>query len=190
MLERATDMDGYLRSLSMTLTASNIGAIDLPRAAQLINKSNQFNLTTRRYTEAELERLVADPETVALCFRLRDRFGDNGLISVTLARPDAQWRENVLLIDTWLMSCRVLGRQVEAAALEVVASEAVRRGVRSLIGEYRPTPRNGLVAEHYSKLGFAPVPAPQVAANGSTFWRYDIGSTSPPRHFIKVERLP
>ncbi len=189
ILERATDMEGYLKSLSMTLVASEIRPVDLPRAAQLINKSNQFNLTTRRYTETELERLVADPAIVALCFRLRDRFGDNGLISVILARADAAWAENALLIDTWLMSCRVLGRQVEAAALEVVADEAKRRHVRSLIGEYRPTPRNGLVSDHYAKLGFVPAAIDSKTAGEATFWRFDVGTASPPAHFITVERL-
>src|SRR5262249_46538792 len=188
VLERVTDMEGYLKNLSMTLAASDIRPVDLPRASQLINKSNQFNLTTRRYTEAELERLVADPASVAMCFRLRDRFGDNGLISVILARPDEQWGENALLIDTWLMSCRVLGRQVEAAALEVVAQEAAVRGARALIGEYRPTPRNGLVSEHYAKLGFAPEPAPHSHSDSSSFWRFEIG-TPTPQHFITVERL-
>lgn len=188
ILDRATDMEGYLKNLSMTLVVSPIRPVDLPRASQLINKSNQFNLTTRRYTEAELARLVNDPSIVAMCFRLRDRFGDNGLISVILARPDERWGENALLLDTWLMSCRVLGRQVEAAALEVVAKEATQRGVRSLIGEYRPTARNGLVSEHYAKLGFTPAEAPPSAPESSSFWRFDL-ETAPPQHFITVERL-
>jgi FkbH-like protein len=188
-LGRATDMEGYLKDLSMTLVASEIRAVDLPRAAQLINKSNQFNLRTRRYTEAELERLVADPAVLAMCFRLRDRFGDNGLISVILARDDAQWGKEDLFIDTWLMSCRVLGRQVEVAALEVVAKEAAMRGARSLIGEYRRTPRNGLVSDHYAKLGFKPAAAPDSNSELSSFWRFDIENAPPFRHFITVERL-
>ncbi|WP_119300677.1 HAD-IIIC family phosphatase [Dongia deserti] len=188
VLARTTDMEGYLKNLSMTLIASEIRPVDLPRASQLINKSNQFNLTTRRYTEAELQRLVDDPAILAMCFRLKDRFGDNGLISVILARPDVHWGKNAFLIDTWLMSCRVLGRQVEAAALEVLANEAANRGAQSLIGEYRPTPRNGLVSDHYAKLGFAPASAPRDESNSASFWRFDI-QTPPPRHFITVERL-
>ena len=188
ILARTTDMEGYLKNLSMTMIASDIRPVDLPRASQLINKSNQFNLTTRRYTEAELQRVVDDPSSVAMCFRLKDRFGDNGLISVVLARPDEQWGEHVFLIDTWLMSCRVLGRQVEAAALEVLAKEAASRGAQSLIGEYRPTPRNGLVSDHYAKLGFAPTPAPSDQSDSASFWRFDIQSP-PPHHFITVERL-
>jgi FkbH-like protein len=189
MLEQATDMEGYLKGLSMILVASEIRPADLPRAAQLINKSNQFNLTTRRYSEAELEKLVANPNVVAMCFRLRDRFGDNGLISVILSRPDDHVADNALLIDTWLMSCRVLGRQVEAAALEVVAEEAKRRGIRALIGEYRPTSRNGLVSHHYEKLGFVPARLDGAAAEQSEFWRFDIGDQAAPRHFIRVERI-
>jgi FkbH-like protein len=188
LLDRTTDMEGYLKNLSMTLVVSEIRPVDLPRASQLINKSNQFNLTTRRYTEAELARLVGDPSILALCFRLRDRFGDNGLISVILARPDEGWGENAMLLDTWLMSCRVLGRQVEAAALEVVAKEAALRGARSLIGEYRPTARNGLVSEHYPNLGFTPAAPPHSGSESSSFWRFDVG-TPPPQHFITVERL-
>jgi FkbH-like protein len=188
ILERTTDMEGYLKTLSMTLVASAIRPVDLPRASQLINKSNQFNLTTRRYTEAELAHLIADPRVLAVCFRLRDRFGDNGLISVILARPEEQCGRNALLIDTWLMSCRVLGRQVEAAALEVVAKEAAHRGSHALIGEYRPTARNALVAEHYPKLGFEPLTALDTGSPGSTFWRFDV-ENAPPPHFITVERL-
>jgi len=188
ILSRATDMTEYLKSLSMTLVASEIGPVDFPRAVQLINKSNQFNLTTRRYTDAELQDLLADPAVVGMCFRLKDRFGDNGLISIILARPDDQWGKNALLIDTWLMSCRVLGRQVEAAALEVVTQEAARRGAQALIGEYRPTPRNELVSRHYEKLGFSPVEAPDPHVQGASFWRFDIAAATPP-HFITVERL-
>jgi FkbH-like protein len=185
-LERATDLNGYLKSLEMTMTAAPISPKDLPRTVQLINKTNQFNLTTRRYTEAEVQRLIQTPGAVALCLRLRDRFGDNGLISVIFARPDAAWPKDVLLIETWLMSCRVLGRQVEPAALEVLASEAQRQGAKGLIGEYRSTPRNGLVADHYAKLGFRPCAAPGSTSE-SSYWRYDIGNGPRPVHFIQVE---
>jgi FkbH-like protein len=185
-LEQATDIDGYLKSLAMTMTVAQISPSDLARTTQLINKTNQFNLTTRRYTEAEVERLIKTPSAVSLCLRLRDRFGDNGLISVILARPDEAWPQDVMLIETWLMSCRVLGRQVEPAALEILAAEAQRRGARRLVGEYRPTPRNGLVADHYSKLGFAPYPQPCDKAQ-SSFWRYDIESSPRLAHHIQVE---
>src|SRR5690606_22714754 len=127
-MNQATDMEGYLRGLEMVLTASPIGAAELARSTQLINKTNQFNLTTRRYSEAEVERIASDPAAVALAFRLADKFGDNGLISIVLARPDSAVAKDELLIDSWLMSCRVLGRQVEDAVLEVLTNAATAAG--------------------------------------------------------------
>jgi len=186
--EQATDMEGYLQSLDMTLLARPIDKLDLPRASQLINKTNQFNLTTHRRTEAELKAMLDDERVVSLCLRLSDRFGDNGLIGIVLARPDAAWDEDALFLDTWLMSCRVLGRGVEAAALHVLVGQAAERGIRRLIGEYRPTARNGLVKEHYARLGFLPVAPPEGALSGATFWRYEVGSALP-EHFIRLRSL-
>jgi FkbH-like protein len=185
-LSQATDMEGYLRGLEMVLTATPIGAAELARSTQLINKTNQFNLTTRRYSEAEVERIASDPAAVALAIRLADKFGDNGLISVVLARPDAAVASDELLIDSWLMSCRVLGRQVEDAVLEVLANAATAAGYRALIGEYRPTERNGMVAEHYPRLGFDQHSAPDDSAREATFWRFELTSPRTPRHFIEV----
>lgn len=182
----STDIAGYLRGLDMTLAAAPVGKAELPRVTQLINKTNQFNLTTRRYTEAEVEQLASDPQAVALALRLSDKFGDNGLISVLLARPDESLSPGELLIDTWLMSCRVLGRQVEEAVLGVLAAAAARRGKKALVGEYRCTPRNAMVAGHYQRLGFATRPAPQGAEPGSTFWQYELTLPLSPTHFIKV----
>src|SRR6185312_10847040 len=109
-LETASvDMDGYLKSLEMVAIAAPLASLDVPRAAQLINKSNQFNPTTRRRSEAEVQQLLGVPEVSCFTMRLADRFGDHGLISVviTTAIGDA------LEVDTWVMSCRVLKRQVE-----------------------------------------------------------------------------
>jgi FkbH-like protein len=182
----ATDMEGYLRGLAMRMPVAPVSARNLARVTQLINKTNQFNLTTRRRDEAEVERLAADPASVAMAFSLDDRFGENGLISVVLARPDESCAPDELLIDTWLMSCRVLGRGVEAAVLGVMAEEARRRGARALVGEYRPTPKNGLVREHYATLGFEPLPPPSNAAAGASFWRFRLDGAPPPAHFIEV----
>lgn len=187
---QATDLDGYLRSLEMTLITTGVGPVELPRATQLLNKSNQFNLTTRRYTQVELTDLVRDPKTIGLCLRLVDRLSDNGLISVIIARPDPAWPSGELLIDTWLMSCRVLGRQVEAAALEVVAARARSLHMQALIGEYRPTPKNSLVVQHYEKLGFVPIAAPSGATPGATFWRFDLTAQTAPTHFIQLSERP
>ncbi|WP_417778484.1 HAD-IIIC family phosphatase [Stutzerimonas xanthomarina] len=185
-MSQATDMEGYLRGLEMVLTASPIGAAELARSTQLINKTNQFNLTARRYSEAEVERIASDPAAVALAIRLADKFGDNGMISVVLARPDAAVAKDELLIDSWLMSCRVLGRQVEDAVLEVLTNAATAAGYRALIGEYRPTERNGMVAEHYPRLGFVQHPALADRPSDATFWRYELNSPRTSRHFIEV----
>ncbi len=152
----ATDLDSYLCGLDMEARWGRFDPVTLPRVVQLINKTNQFNLTTRRITEAAAVALLSDPRSLALRFRLIDRYGDNGIIAVVIGRFERDSRD--LLLDTWLMSCRVLGRGVERATLEVVAAEAVRLGAERLIGEYRPSDRNGMVQEHYARLGFARMP--------------------------------
>jgi FkbH-like protein len=164
MLADAGGLEAFLQSLDMQIDFRRFDPVNRSRIAQLINKSNQFNLTTRRYTEAEVAALEADAEVFTLQARLTDVFGDNGMISVVICRPDGagRWR-----IDTWLMSCRVLGRKVEDMVLKEVVREARRRGVGELIGVYRPTDRNGLVADHYRKLGFEPAPA----EGDETHWR-------------------
>jgi FkbH-like protein len=186
-LASTTDMQGYLRSLEMQLVARPIGGADLPRAAQLINKSNQYNLTTIRRTEQQLGELLGDPTVIGYGFRLSDRFGDNGLISVVLLRPDPALQQHTLLIDTWLMSCRVLGRGVEAAVLEIIADLARQRGIRGLIGEYRPSGRNGMVKEHYAHLGFAQLEAAPEAKADRYFWRLDLNERLGVEHVLRTE---
>ncbi len=166
---KAGDVDAYLASLQMTIGFRPFDATGRSRIAQLINKSNQFNLTTRRYDEAAVEAAEADPAVFTLQVRLSDTFGDNGMISVVICRPrDAHAWE----IDTWLMSCRVLGRRVEQMVLREVLLHARAHGIARLIGVYVPTERNGMVAEHYAKLGFTPLA--RDAGGGST-WELDTG---------------
>ena len=121
------------------------------RIAQLINKTNQFNLTTRRYTEAEVAAMEIDENICTLQVRLADKFGDLGMIGVAICRPDVG-DHSVWNIDTWLMSCRVLGRDVERAMLGKLITEAKKRGVDRLFGTYIPTAKNNMVADHYQKL--------------------------------------
>ena len=147
-----TDVDGYLAALDMTLIASPFDAVGLTRITQLINKTNQFNLTTRRYAEAEVADLISDPTALTLQIRLKDRIGDNGVIAVVIAKLDEAHRR--LDIEAWLMSCRVLGRQVEGATLHVMVEGARRMGATSISGRYIPTPRNGIVRDHFVALGF------------------------------------
>ena len=117
LLASAADMDAYLESLAMEAVIREFTPVDVPRLAQLINKSNQFNLTTRRRTEAEVQALIRQPDHVGLSVRLQDRFGDHGLISIVVGRETG----DSLVIDTWLMSCRVLKRQVEELVLNELA---------------------------------------------------------------------
>jgi FkbH-like protein len=181
-----TDIDGFLCDLRMVMQAEPFRRIDLKRVTQLTNKTNQFNLTTQRYTETDIERFMVEPTLVTLQLRLTDRFGDNGLIAVIIARPDADWPEDTLLIDTWLMSCRVLGRQVEVATLESLVRAARASGWRELVGIYRPTAKNSLVADHYAKLGFRPLAAPFGSPDDASYWGLELVDYAPQRHFIEI----
>ncbi len=147
-----TDMDAYLRSLDMALLWRRFDRTGLKRVTQLINKSNQFNLTTIRYGEEEVAAVIADARAFGLQLRLTDRFGDNGIIAVVIGRLRGEGRVE---IDTWLMSCRVLGRRVEQATLALVVVQARALGATRLVGRYRRTAKNAMVADHYARLGFS-----------------------------------
>lgn len=144
----------YLASLDMIITFQPFDPISRSRIVQLINKSNQYNLTTRRYTDPEVVAAENDPEVFTLQVRLKDIFGENGMISVVICRPA---EIGVWDIDTWLMSCRVLGRKVENMVLQEILKHARAAGMHKLTGAYRPTERNNLVIDHYAKLGFTKV---------------------------------
>ena len=177
----ATDLDGYLRSLEMEMRWRRFDTLGQTRIVQLINKTNQFNLTTRRILDSEVAALIADPRALTLQIRLLDRFGDNGVIAIVIGRMLAPDRD--MLIDTWLMSCRVLGRQVEEATLNLIAAEAQRLSAARLVGEYRPTAKNGMVREHYPKLGFAPL---SEMPGGSTRWVLPLDAYVPTPTFIRT----
>jgi FkbH-like protein len=154
-------------------------AIGLQRITQLINKTNQFNLTTRRYSEDEVRAVIHDPTAFGLQLRLLDRFGDNGIIAIVIARL----RETLVEIDTWLMSCRVLGRQVEEATLRLVAERAAKLGATALIGEYIPTAKNGMVKELFARLGFQ---AHAEYPDGRMKWTLDIAKCAPAELCMKI----
>lgn len=149
-LSENTDLDSYLLSLQMEGTICNFDLVDLPRITQLINKTNQFNLTTIRRAESEIKQMFLDPNNVCLSMRLSDRFGDHGLISVLIGATN----EDTLTIDTWLMSCRVLQRGVEEEIFNALLSQAKERRVNQIIGTYIPTKRNKLVSDLYGRFGF------------------------------------
>jgi FkbH-like protein len=177
----ATDLPAYLRGLEMRLIWKRFDKLGLQRIVQLINKSNQFNLTTRRYTDEDVLAVMADPKAFGLQLRLLDRFGDNGVIAIVIGRlkPDGD-----LHIDTWLMSCRVLGRQVEPTTLNLIAQEARKLGARRLIGEYIPTKKNGMVKDHYARLGFTAMETDTAGGNRNLL---DLASFTPADTFIHVE---
>ena len=152
--ENATDLPSYLKSLEMKLHWSRFTHADQARVVQLINKTNQFNLTTRRYSSDDVANLLDQPAVLPLQMRLVDKFGDNGIISIVIGYMVDQ----TIDLDTWLMSCRVLGRQVEQAVLGIVVEQARRMGAHRLVGHFRPTEKNGMVAEHYLRLGFSALP--------------------------------
>jgi FkbH-like protein len=167
---QATDIASYLRGLGMRMVWRRFDAVGLGRIVQLINRTNQFNLTTRRYAEEQVRALIDDPRIVGLQLRLLDRFGDNGIIAIVIGRLQ---ESGDFLIDTWLMSCRVLGRQVEEATLNLVAAEAGRRGAARIVGDYIPSPRNGMVAAHYQRLGFTAAETTPDGTIRSVLWLAD-----------------
>ncbi|MDD1518429.1 haloacid dehalogenase [Bradyrhizobium sp. WBAH10] len=142
--------EDYLQSLDMELQVNPFDAVGRKRIAQLISKSNQFNLTTRRYSEADVASAEADPRRITMQMRLTDTFGDNGMIGVVIADIGT----DALEIDTWLMSCRVLGRGVPEATLDLLVARARELGKGFVRGVYIPTKKNMMVADHYRNLGF------------------------------------
>ncbi len=152
MMASATDIEGYLRSLEMRAVWGRFDRMVQARVVQLINKTNQFNLTTRRVTDEEIAALIDDAQALTLQVRLLDTFGDNGIIAIVIGAFDPGTRD--LRLNTWLMSCRVLGRGMEEETLNLIAEQALSLGASRLIGEYRPTAKNGMVKDHYARLGF------------------------------------
>ncbi len=177
-----TDLQGYLASLEMTLLWQPFDEVGLQRIVQLINKTNQFNLTTRRYTQSEVLAIMRQPGAMTLQLRLVDKFGDNGVIGVVIGGREG----DAIVLDAWLMSCRVLGRQVELATLNVVAAEALRLGAARLVGTYLPTKKNGMVEDHYRKLGFSQV----GGGNGASTWQLQLAPFEPSDTCITVKRVP
>jgi FkbH-like protein len=177
--QSTTDLTGYLKSLSMELQWRRFDNIGLSRVVQLINKTNQFNLTTRRYTEQDVLDVMGSNDAFGLQFRLLDQFGDNGVIGIVIGR---MVEPATMALDTWLMSCRVLGRQVEEATLNVVADQARRMGAQKLVGLYRPTAKNGMVKEHYRKLGFDL----EAAEDAEDRWSLSLQAFAPKDTFITL----
>ncbi|HTZ95272.1 MAG TPA: HAD-IIIC family phosphatase [Terriglobales bacterium] len=160
----------FLASLEMTAEIGPFAPVYLERITQLINKTNQFNLTTRRYTSAEVEAVAQDPSFVTLYGRLTDKFGDNGLVTVLIGHVVGEAVE----IDVWLMSCRVLNREMELAMFDALIEQCQARGIHRVVGTYVPSKKNGMVAKHYGTLGFTRV---DTASGGPDVWNFAVPQT-------------
>ena len=147
-----TNEADFLKSLDMVSTVSGFTKFNTPRVAQLSQRSNQFNLRTIRYTEADISSMAENPDVIDLSFTLEDKFGDNGLIAVVIMKKQD---EETLFVDTWFMSCRVLKRGMENFTLNTMVECAKQKGFKRIIGEYLPTPKNKMVEQHYPNLGFS-----------------------------------
>ena len=169
-----SDYGDFLTSLQMSAEIAPFRPVYLERITQLINKTNQFNLTTRRYSGGEVEAMSQDPAFLTLYGRLTDKFGDNGLVSVLVG----QIVEEVLQIDLWLMSCRVLKREMEFAMFDALVEQCQLRGVRTIVGVYIPSKKNGMVAGHYASLGFS---AMSGRSEIGEWWSYEVPDTYSPR---------
>ena len=167
MQKNFSDYGDYLRSLEMK---AQIGAFDsayFSRIAQLTNKSNQFNLTTHRYSQSEIEQIAADPQYLTLCGRLEDKFGDNGVVSIVIGRKE----KDVLHIELWLMSCRVLKRDMEYAMMDILVKQCRDCGIRQIYGYFYPTAKNAMVKDFYALQGFEKL---EEDVDGNAKWSFRI----------------
>lgn len=167
MQKNFSDYGDYLRSLEMK---AQIGAFDpayFSRIAQLTNKSNQFNLTTHRYSQSEIEQIAADPQYLTLCGRLEDKFGDNGVVSIVIGRKE----KDVLQIELWLMSCRVLKRDMEYAMMDTLVKQCRDCGIRQIYGYFYPTAENAMVKDFYALQGFEKL---EEDVDGNAKWSFRI----------------
>jgi len=173
-----TNYGEYLKSLDMKASITDFDPVYLQRVAQLTNKTNQFNLTTKRYSENDISAIAAEADYIRLCGRLSDKFGDNGIVSVLIGRKDKM----VCHLDLWLMSCRVLKRDMELAMLDKLVEKCRAESIKKLIGYYFPTPKNAMVKNFYHELGFEQIDEKENA----TIWELDIDRYEKKNQSIKI----
>lgn len=165
--ENFGDYEEYLHALKMVGTIRPFEPLYMARIAQLTNKSNQFNLTTKRFTQSEIEETARDEKYLTFYGKLADKFGDNGVVSVVIGRIE----EDILHMELWLMSCRVLKRDMEFAMMDEVVEQCKERGIHTIRGYYYPTAKNGMVKEFYGLQGFTKI---SEDPEGNTVWEYKI----------------
>lgn len=179
--ENAGSYEDFLKSLGMKAVIRAFEPIYIQRIAQLTNKSNQFNLTTLRCSESDVDKMRTADDYLCLYGKLEDKFGDNGVVSVAAG----QIVRNELHMLLWLMSCRVLKRGMEDAMLDTLARDAIERGIEYIIGYYYPTPKNGMVKEFYKNMGFELI---QEESNGNTEWRLTLKDYTFKNPAIDIQR--
>jgi FkbH-like protein len=173
----AADLGQFLASLQMKGTAALATRQDVARLAQLELKTNQFNLTTRRYSPEAIEEFISSPDCLVLTLRLADRFADHGLVGSLIARME----EGRLRVESWLLSCRVFSRTAEEFIMGELIDHARAWGLREIIGEYLPTPKNGVVAELYARMGFSQV------GTDNRWWQLPLRDVNKPRSYIEKQ---
>lgn len=171
--------EDYLLSLDMNAIIDDFTPVYIERITQLSNKSNQFNVTTKRYTTAEMEEVFASDDYIRLYGKLVDKFGDNGVVSVVIGKKDG----NILNMDLWLMSCRVLKRDMELAMLDKLVERCKEQGIETIKGYYYPTAKNGMVKELYKTFGFDKISEDE---QGNTVWQLNVNDYEPRNKVIKV----
>lgn len=180
-----TNYEDYLRSLEMEGEIHSFASTYMSRIAQLTNKSNQFNLTTKRYSQADIEAVAEDPDYITLYGKLSDRFGDNGVVSIIIGKIDGKGNDE-LHIELWLMSCRVLKRDMEFAMMDELVAKAKARGVKKLVGYYYPTAKNAMVKDFYALQGFTKIDEDKM---GNASWEFIIDdSYEKKQHVIVVNK--
>lgn len=160
--------EDYLKSLEMKAEIREFIPMYMSRIAQLTNKSNQFNLTTKRYSQSDIENVAENENYITLYGKLEDKFGDNGVVSVVIGRITGIDREE-LHLELWLMSCRVLKRDMEFAMMDALVEQARKQGIKKIIGYYYPTAKNAMVKEFYALQGFSKQSEDE---DGSSIWEY------------------
>lgn len=170
-----TSIDDYLNSLAMVSEVKAFDDFTLPRVAQLTQRSNQFNLRTIRYTEADVDCLRKSEDCITMSFQLEDKFGDHGLIGLIILK---QLDAATAFVDTWIMSCRVLKRGMEEFIVNQMVRQARDRGVKRLVGEYIPTSKNSMVKDLYAQMGFTP---------GDGKWKLDLPAFKELKTYIRIK---
>jgi FkbH-like protein len=179
----AGNIDDFLKGLDMEITIHDANQFNTPRISQLTQKTNQFNLTTRRYLEEDIEKFAKSDDYLVWCVNVKDKFGDNGITGVVIVKKNA--KEKTWLIDTFLLSCRVLGRRVEDTLMDLIFKEAKKVGITKVIGEFLPTKKNAPAKDFLKNSNFRLV----KESPEQQLWEFVIGKDqfeSP--KFIKVKR--